>query len=704
MLQGLIELKPRDVPLRVALRNAAAIVLPLASGVAFGHVGIGLGICVGALTTQFTDQPGAYRLRMRRMLATALIASLSAFVGAMLGSSTVLVVIAALAWGIGGGLLVALGPDAGRAGLTAMILLVILSAEPRAPEQALAAAALIFLGGALQTAFAIAAWPLQRYRPEREALALVCRQLAAGTRHGIGQGEAPPVTEALLAVEGLLHGKHRAHGEPMEIFRILAELLERIRLELLALDGVRTALGEGSTAAAFHRALEYAARTLDAAALALDSGSSPLAAAGAMEGLDSVLGALRSRRDSDTDADSQRQLTIGIARLEGLAGQLRAALRNTDIAGSRGDLRRSAAESRLPRPLRPRGALTTLRANLRPDSVALRHAVRCGVCLALALAASRARLIDHAYWMPMTVAIVLKPDFAGTLRVGVLRVAGTLVGLVLATVLVHYAFGGVWERLALLALLCVAFRLLVAVHYGLAVTMLTALVVILLTFEGIAPADTMLARGVATVIGSAFALVAYRLWPTWERRSVRVALATMLDAYRRYFGALLHDDAGARAAARSAARSARTNAQASLARLRGEPRIEPRLVPLAEAVLANANRFVRAGMALEAVLQDAPGLPARAAFTDFAGHVDAALVALVASLRDATPAPSFDDLRSRERALAGQLDDASDTTQAPHATAIIEACDRMVDSLDTRAWVLAEARAGHRAAAATGTA
>ena len=157
MLRSLIEFKPRDVPLSVALRNTAAIVLPLGVGIACDRIGIGLGVSVGALTTMFTDQPGPYRLRMQRMLLTALVAGVSAFAGSLLGASTPLIVFAALLWGVGGGLLVALGPDAGRAGLTSMILLVITSAEPRAPLAALATAILVFSGGFLPTAFAIAA-------------------------------------------------------------------------------------------------------------------------------------------------------------------------------------------------------------------------------------------------------------------------------------------------------------------------------------------------------------------------------------------------------------------------------------------------------------------------------------------------------------------------------------------------------------------
>jgi uncharacterized membrane protein YccC len=690
MLHTLIQVKPRDVPLRVALRNAAAIVLPLGLGIASGHVGIGLGIAAGALNTMFTDQPGPYRLRMQRMLLTALAAGVSAFAGSLLGAHTPLLVAAALLWGVGGGLLVALGPDAGRAGLTSMILLVITAAQPRAPVAALATAALIFAGGVLQTLFAIAAWPLQRYRPERHALAETCRQLAASARRDPLQTHAPPVTQALLDVESLLHGTHRARGTIMETFRVLAELVERIRLELLALGDLRATLGGGDTRATLGRVLEYAARALDALAAALERGVSPLAAAAAIEGFDAALAALRESRAHAADEPAQRDLSIAIARADGLGGQLRAALRNADHAGSRGELRAQAAEARLPRALRPRSARAALRANLRLSSVAFRHALRCGVCLAIGVAGARLAGLEHGYWIPMTVAIVLKPDFAGTFRFGLLRVAGTLAGLVLTTVLVHAAFGGDWERLALLAALSIGFRMLVTVHYGLGVMMLTGLVVILLAFDGVAPGDTMLARGIATVIGSAFALSAYALWPTWEQQRVLPALAAMLDAYRRYFGGLL-GDRSAQAAARSAARAARTNAQASLERMHDEPRRDRRLLALADGVFANANRFVRACMALEAALQDAPSLPARATLSAFAARIDASLAAIAAALRDGE-APRIGSLREDERALAAQLIAAAGDDAGGVAAALADALDRITDSIDTLAHVLGSGR------------
>ncbi len=692
MLAKLIQFSPRDVPLRVALRNTLAIVLPLALGIACGQIEAGLGVATGALTTMFADQPGPYRLRALRMLLTTLAAALSALIGSLVGGNDPLMVLAALLWGLGGGLLVALGADAARAGLTAMILLVITSSQPRTPEGAGIAAALIFLGGTLQTLFAIAAWPLQRYRPERQAIAQMCRQLAASARDGSHAGDAPPVTREIVNVESLLHGAYRARGEIMQTFRVLAELLERARRELITLTDLRSAMTDASVHAALSRLLDYAARVLETTADALDHGTEPLTGSAAMAGIESILDELTQHRANPALADSAHTLGAAIGHAQALSGQLRALLRNAGLAGSRGELRAQQAEAGLPRALRPRSALATLRANLALSSIAFRHALRCGVCLAIAVAIERMAGLAHGYWIPMTLAIVLKPDFAGTFHFGLLRVAGTLAGLVLTTITLHFALGSTWSELALLALLCVAYRMLVSVHYGLGVMWLTGIVVILLAFSGIAPMETMFARSQATAIGCAAALLAYVIWPTWEHSRLKPALAAMLDAYRHYFLALLDADAQARAQARSLARNARTNAQASIERLRNEPRPNRALLAFAEGVFANANRFVRAGMSLDGALHGTSGSTLHDDARPIAQHMARLLGMQAEHLRSGTPMAPIDemDLRTRERAFARQLRDAGHVDGTDAAARIAEAFDRLTDSVDTLDYLLRE--------------
>jgi uncharacterized membrane protein YccC len=678
MLKLLLEFKPRDVPYTVALRNTAAVALPLAAGVASGHLGIGLGISAGALNTMFSDQPGPYRLRLRRMLAAAAGAGISAFAGYTLGGNDAIIVLAALVWGIAGGLLVALGPDAGRVGLTSMILLVVTSADPHSPAEALGPALLIFSGGVLLMLFAIAAWPWQRYRPERMALAQVCRQLADSARRRDDTAQAPPVTQALTDMENLLHGRDRARGMAMDSFRVLAELIERIRLELLALGGLHAAAGDTNVVAMLARLREYAARALVAIADALEAGAPALTATAALEGFDAVQDAL----EKPVESDNTRLVMVAHARA--LGGQLRAAVRNADFAGSRGELRQAAREAALPRHLRPRNPLAILRANLHLSSVAFRHAIRCGACLAIAIASERIAGIGHGYWIPMTCAIVLKPDFAGTFRIGLLRVAGTLLGLLLATALVHVAFGNEWARIVLLVVLCFGFRQLTTMHYGLGVMLLTALIVVLLSFEGMSPAATMDARALGTGLGSALALAAYALWPTWERGRVRSTLADLLDAYRQYFMAVAGDDTRVRSEVRALSRRARSNAQASLDRLRGEPRRRD-LVATVEGIFANANRFLRAAMALEAMRQSATPLSDRQIVETFAASVDKAMHALVRALRVGAAPSIRGALRESQSRFRDALRAPATDNDPLLVAAWIDASDRIADSIDTLA-------------------
>ncbi|MCD0257716.1 FUSC family protein [Xanthomonas melonis] len=692
MLRALIDLKPRDVPLRVALRNTAAVVLPLAVGVATGHVAAGLAVCSGALNTMFSDQPGPYRARLQRMLMAALAAGLAALLGVWVGHDTPALVLAGLLLGLGGGLLVALGPVAARVGLTSMILLVV-SADMRLPvDQAPGVAALIFAGGLLQVLLALAAWPLQRYRPERFALAELMRQLAGIARQRPEASAAPPATQEVLDAMVMLHGEHRSRAIAVQSFRIIAELCDRVRLELLSLADADTRLSESQARPAIERVLERSAIVLDQLAHAMTVGEDPEAAAASMTGFDDLIAAMAQIQHDNADTRERRLVRVAVARAQGLGGQLRALIRNAHWASSRGDIQAQLAEARLPAALRPAARWATLRANLNLSSVAFRHALRCGVCLALAIAFQRWQQIPHGFWIPMTTAIVLKPDFGGTFSFGALRVAGTFVGLLLATLLAHLAMDGASIRLALLALFCLGFRLLTQVNYGIGVAFLTGMLVLLLSFEGVTPGEAVGARLQATVAGSTLALIAYALWPTRERRHIRAALAQLLDAYREHLHNLLLGRMDRLGESRAAARVARTNTQASIERLRGEPRSRRNLqeLKLAESLLANGNRLIRATLLLEAVLRDGHTLPRLDALSAFADRADQALAELITCLVDGgTPAAAT--LRSAERTLSEALAALPDSS--PASAALADTIDRVTDSIGTLTHLLRPARA-----------
>ncbi|HEX7323863.1 MAG TPA: FUSC family protein, partial [Rhodanobacteraceae bacterium] len=644
-----------------------------ALGGASGQLLAGLGVATGALVTMFADQPGPYRLRLRRMLLTAFAAGLAAFVGSMSGHTTAVLLIVTALWGFGGALLVAIDPHATRAGLVSLILLVITGAEPQAAPVALLVAASIFAGGLLQTLFAIAAWPLQRYRPERLALAGAFHAVAASARANVRPGATVALPPSLNDLQALLFGAGRAHGRAVEAFRVLAEITERIRLEVFALAQDQAQCSEPARTAALVRTRAAAAGVLDALATALEQAAPPQAQA--------TLDAWQRACDAVSGTDD-----VADARLAALGGQLRAAVRNADAAGSRGEIRARRAELALPPALRSANPVAVLRANLRFDSPAFRHAVRCGACVAGALALDHALPLSRGYWLPMTVAIVLRPDFGATWRIGLLRVAGTLGGLLATTAVLHFAGAErFWPALVLLAVLCFAYRELAAVHYGIAVVCLTGLVVILLSFDGIPPETAVHARALDTVLGAAVALAGYFVWPTWERGRERASLAGLLDAYADYLAAVFHGAAQTRHDARANARAARSRAQASLDRLRAEPASRINL-PRAEALVAQANRLIRASMVLEASRGDAE--PRASAERDaFAAACDAALREAADALSE-TRAPRGEwHLRRHQRALAAALAGRNDVFDA----GVRDASDRIVDAIDSVLHVLERA-------------
>jgi uncharacterized membrane protein YccC len=687
VLAVLLQTKRAEVPWQVLLRNTAAVILPLAIGIATDRLPIGLGIAVGAIVTMYSDQPGPYRQRLARLLAVSVTGGAAAFLGMALGGQLSILLLAAVIVGFAGALLVVFGDAAGRIGMAAMILLAITGAHPASGAwAALQSAALIACGGLLLTLFSIAAWPLQRYGPEREALAGVYRGLASLARQrNVDSGAAPALTEGMTALQHTLLGPHRARGPVMDAFGVLLELAERIRLELTAIAG-------GDADAPIDQGVRSEVATvLDRIGDIVETGAIA---------------------DADTDqliAHSLRELR-GLATTPGapdpaqlrhfhaLVGQLAAAARNAARASTGGASRAEQEELQLPRAVRPQSSLSILLASITPRSAAFRHAVRTATCFGLAVWVGRLLGLSHGYWIPMTVAIVLRADYGATLSYGLLRVAGTVTGLLLTTALLHFLPADPWVRLAVMAVLCAGFRRFGTVHYGAAVTALTGMVVLLLALAGEPAAPTMVSRLIATVVGSAMALAAYGLWPTREREQIRTTLGRLLRAYATYLASL--GDAGRgrdrsaardqeRREARNAARVARANAEAALGRLLAEPATSASLAELTQSLLTNSNRLARTTMTLEAALSDPGTVLESGRLRDLIAQAAAALEQIAEAVAKGTrPECISPRLRSSQRDLAAELGASASSAIGSELTTL---SDRLVDNINTLAHIVERA-------------
>ncbi len=656
----------------VALRNAVGVGAPLVIGALMGNAAIGLPSTIGALQTAFADRPGPYRLRLLRMTGTALAAAITsalaiAFSGSTPASAALLLVV-----GFAAGLLLSGGPSAAQVGIAATATALILGHQPQPASAAVHVGLLVFVGGLGQTVLAIAAWPLRRHRPERDALAGVYRELARLGRRVPGTDVGPPLGPTLAAARATLYGLGHDHGPSVEAYRVLLDGAERIRGELLVLAGQTEQLDrqEGQqAAAAVHAVLADAATVFDEIATALDQ---------AREVDEQVLAPVRGRVADALEVLAGAGLAgrSVAARVRAFAGQLRGVVETARTGASEGgghDVGGPTGIARL------RDPVAIVRANLDPGSAVLRHAVRAAVLVAGSDLVTRSLGLERGYWIPLTIIVTLRPDFATTFQRSSMRVLGTVAGLVLATVLVHYVPGGQWWGVALVAIFYFGVRLAGPGNVAPNAVALAALVVILLSLAGQSPRATVVPRGLDTLIGGALALVATLLWPVWERQRVPGRLVALLDAYLAYLGALA-DAAGDEAAlhrTRAAARLARSNAQASVDAARADPVPSRGQVDLGEAVLAHTHRFVHALLTIDAVRGDA-GLPVR--LDEFLGACAETLHGCRAAIESGRP-PRASSLRPLADAIAEDLRRPGE--QGEVAGAVLDATDRIANSLDT---------------------
>jgi hypothetical protein len=160
-----------------------------------------------------------------------------------------------------------------------------------------------------------------------------------------------------------------------------------------------------------------------------------------------------------------------------------------------------------------RAALVAIRANLSLSSPSMRHALRSGGALGLAVAAYHvAALGRHGYWVPLTVLFVLKPGRAETYeRIG-MRIGGTLAGLALATGLTVVVGEGVAANVAILVMAAAVGYAMLAIEYALFTLGITVYIVTLAHAMGESAVDAVGERAIGTAIGIAIIMLAFAVW------------------------------------------------------------------------------------------------------------------------------------------------------------------------------------------------
>jgi uncharacterized membrane protein YccC len=677
----------------IAIRNTIGVVLPLIVAEAAGQHALGLVGSLGALNVAYQDGTDGYAFRARRMLMASVLVALALFTGGLTGHHNGFAIIVAAGAAFLAGMLVCLGSAAGDIGTITLVTLVVFASRPLTPRQAAISGLVALAGALLQTCLALLLWPIRRGEKERGVLAQTYSELAELAELRLKPGAAPLGTAAFTRAQDSLIGMERSGAG--ERIRSLLSQAERIRLRVLALGRLRRRLHRDPCGAfatgvvdRFIRACSGELSGISAALRSRSQAETPTA-----QFTSDAEALMRELRGYDCAGASPFFVAVvrdALTQMDALAGQIRAAWRMTVLQETAPPPVPGRNRSRAIGLARARNQFAIVRANLTMRSGAFRHALRLAACVAIGDAIGRSVDWRRSYWIPMTIAIVLKPDFITTFSRGVLRLAGTFIGLIVATVLYFVLPASTLTDVIFVGSFTLLLRWAGPANYGLFSIAVSGLVVALIANSGTAPREVIPLRALNTAIGGALALLAYALWPTWERTQSGESFARLLDAYRAYLRAVRDtyitgsvSDFSAVDRARQAARVARSNVEGSAERLGMEPGASAELLAQVASMLASSHDFIYAVMTIEGAATDrAEGNGAAAgsgALARFLDQVELTLYQLAAAFRGSPTEPGhFPDLRAQHRLLTG-----GSGAGRPDYSLIEVETDRMTNALNT---------------------
>jgi uncharacterized membrane protein YccC len=390
-------------------------------------------------------------------------------------------------------------------------------------------AAMVLGGGLFQTLLLSISRPAFAIQPERKAVAAVFTSLADFVRDQADAEMGLPTTTPYLEAWDLV--EQSARYIPNLEYRVLKGAMDAAEALRAALVGfakanasIRSLGGESRDQAQFAASeIELAFRRV-AEALGTNR---PLAEAVTLHH--------RELPTTEADADAAREQ----ARWTDLIYDILAELPDS----TEGPF---AAAPRTPK--RPTWLLGLVRRfHALRDSVDLRslsakHALRYALAIAAAVAISHAWSITRAYWLPLTVCLVLRLDYASTLERGFARLIGTILGVIFAGGLADVlhpspvglaimTIGGAWLAL-----------ILYSVNYAYFSFAVTIYVISSISASGLHRRDAVFERVAATVLGAMIAITTSVIWPIWQSHQVRGILIDALRAQIRYGEALLAGD------------------------------------------------------------------------------------------------------------------------------------------------------------------
>jgi uncharacterized membrane protein YccC len=558
LARGLVRLEPGRPSFAVGLRVAIVLTIPLAIGAHLGDFAAATIVCLGGLNAGMADTGGAPVTRWRAFVAATILNAASLALGTLAGQHVATAIPAVFVVAFVCAMANLYGNVSANVAFVVSILFMIGIGLAAGPSVVLERLWLAGIGGAWATVVALVIWPIRPFAAAEDAvqaayaaLAVLFGQLASaagGVTPELSASIASSFSKARAAVEtarsvtSLTRAGRRGSSATAHYLLELDAGARRMLTHAEGLVALATSLASGVTTEGI---IQPARAVLlgvahEASGLATDLGhGNDVDHAAGIDALNDVLAAARARGDISLVSSLRPLVDV----LEQIA-QTMATMRARADAGPTGAL--EAVPEPTTRPSRPsrverlRSGLWTLRDNLTLDSAVFRHALRFGATAAVGVALVTSLHLVKGYWALITIAVILRPYAAVTLERALLRVGGTVVGAIIAALIVANVRQEATVIAAMFLLAFLAFSLL-PLNYGLGVIFLTPTVILLI--DAAAPGDWLLAghRIENTLLGGALALVGGTLlWPRAERHDVAGEVARAVRAERELLDGVLH--------------------------------------------------------------------------------------------------------------------------------------------------------------------
>jgi uncharacterized membrane protein YccC len=651
-----------------ALRTTVAFMVPVILSLLGVLTGPVLFAAIAAQNVALIDIRGDYRVRLGLLLGKAAILTAATWLGCAVGGSLPAAVLATALIALGMGLWRHLSTDYGPSVAAASALLFLIGLAT--PVTAAPQVAWYALGGALWGALLQASlWPFRPQHPLRQSVAeawLAVGDLFAALdvederdetarQRDIAEKEAVlrtaiDHTTALLAPTGNA-APSRLHTRLDALNLTAARLSTRVGVFNSALDALRPGPEFAQLAPAVQPVYTGLANTARTVALAVVSRQPGYLATAEVrvQRLTNLLQVLQARvashaASSPRCAELVQLLRQVAAQVPGLYDQLRA---TSERAAERGAFSLELFDLEA-WTLRPFAA--TLNQSRRIDPALVRFTARLTVLLMLGVAIFEYWHIPRGYWLPLTIVVVLQPDYGSTRQRAAQRLVGTLIGGLLASLLLWLKLPPVVLMTATAATIF-GFSYFLRKNYALAVFFVTLMIVLLTEATSAVTLEFTISRLVATAAGGALAMLAALLfWPVWERQRFPAYLAAALRANRDYLQLLqarlasggAYDDPVV--AAKRRVEAANGTVFASLQRMAADPKHQQHGLTQAAAVANGNQRLTRALTTIGLHLKPGTPLtaPEAARFTTLASDALEALATSVTAT-DAT-GPSLQPL------------------------------------------------------------